>query len=116
MAWTFCTSAAAITKAGKKVNTYIKASGALLSEFSNQSEATINKAAKYDYIANYATIGSNFVNMLSEVASSMIANKMIMYDMSGYTSRFEAVTMLNVNHDLITSNMKDIEDKDVQAL
>lgn len=116
MAWTFCTSGAAIAKAGNSVSSTIKASGATLAAWSDEVEATINQDTQYDWIANYATVGANFVNGLAEVASSLIAIKMIQWDMSGYTSRFEAITMINVNHDIAQTGTKVLKDKDVQEL
>jgi len=116
MAWTFCTSGAAIAKAGNSVSSTIKASGATLAEWSNQVEHSINQETKYDWTTNYASIGSNFVEALSEIASSLVAIKMIQWDMSGYTSRFEAITMVNINHDIAQSGIKVLKDKDVQAL
>ena len=58
--------------------------------------------------------------MLSDIASSYVAKEMINYDMSGYTSREEAQTMLDVNDDVIRSilaflkNFDSDEIKDVQ--
>ena len=116
MAWTFCTSGAAIAKAGNSVSSTIKASGATLAEWSEQVEHSINQETKYDWTTNYASVGSNFVEALSEIASSLIGNKLIGWDMSGYTSRFEAITMININHDIAQSGIKVLKDKDVQAL
>lgn len=96
MAWTFCTSGAAISKAGANANSTIIASGAALERWSDEVEDTINGETRYDWTTNYASVGANFQQALGGVASAMIATNIMNYDMSGYTSRQEALTMLNV--------------------
>jgi hypothetical protein len=114
MAWTFCTSGAAVAKAGNNVSTTIKASGAWLADWSDQVEGSINAESKYDYLTNFATMNANYKQALAEAASSMIGNKLIMWDMSGFTSRFEATTMLDINHDMLTRNLKFLKTRTTQ--
>lgn len=96
MAWTFCTSGAAISKAGANADSTITASGATLAIWSDEVEDSINGETRYDWTTNYASVGTNYQQALGSVASSMIATNIINYDMANYTSRQEALTMLNV--------------------
>jgi hypothetical protein len=44
----------------------------------------------------------------------LIGNKIVVYDMSGYTSRAEAQTILNVNDDRATKIIMDLKDQKIQ--
>ena len=109
MSWTLCTSGAAISKAGTNANSDIKISGAILAEWSNEVEGTINTITRKDWITNKAS--ANFSGALADLASDLIATKIINYDMSGYTSRLEAQTMLDILNNNINKNFKALEDE-----
>jgi len=93
MTWTLCSSQAAIWKAGINASTGAS-SGALMEEWYNQVVGTINARTRRDWTTD--TSEASFAGILRDTASDMIAIKMINYDMSGYTSRSEAQTMLDV--------------------
>ncbi len=100
MPWTFTTSEGILIKAGENnsVRSSSISSGILL-QFSNEAEAIINAETRKDWIAEYGNIGANFKDALGIAASSLAGNMVIIYNMSGYTSRAEAQTMLDVNRD-----------------
>lgn len=108
----FTTEAKAIAKAGANANSTIVATAATLAAWSDDVEATINSRTRRDWIANPPT--ANFANFLSEVASSMIAMLIINYDMSGYTSRVEAQTMLDVLDDNVEKMIRELRKQEVQ--
>ncbi len=114
MAWTFCTSGAAIRKAGAGANTTVTTSGAILKEFSDQAEASINAETRRDWISEYSSIETNFKGALSTAASSFIGMMIINYDMAGYTSRSEAQTMLDVLRDQYRGVISFLKDKQIQ--
>ena len=93
MTWVLCTSGAATAKAGANANI----SGALIAEWSNEVEGTINTLTRRDWITNPPT--AKFSGALADLASDMIAMKIINFDMGGFTSRLEASTMLDVLRD-----------------
>jgi len=111
MSWTLCTSEAAVYKAGAGANSAVTASHLILAEWSDEVEASINMRTRKDWVAGYAGVGANFKAILADVSSDMIGMKIITYDMSGYTSRLEAQTMLDVARDNINTNIKFL-DKD----
>ena len=96
MTWTLCTSGAAITKAGANANTVIVASGAALARWSDEAESEASTLARFDVVTGFGTLTANGKQIFQEFCSDRIAQKMIMYDMSGFTSRNEAIMMLNV--------------------
>jgi hypothetical protein len=119
MSWTLTTSAAIWAKAGANVSIasgYEQTSGARLLKFSDEAEAWVNAETLQDWTTNYASVGTNFQQVLSDVVSSKAAIGMITFDMSGYTSRTEAQTMLDVNNDIVRKGIAFLKDKsNVQA-
>jgi len=114
MSWTLCTSGAAFFKAGLGMNDLFNTSGAYIDyvyEWSNQAEASVNAITRKDWTADYASVGANFKEILGDVVSDLIAMKIICFDMSGYTSRTEAQTMLDVLRDNISRNLETLKDQ-----
>lgn len=112
MSWTLTTSGAALSKAGAKATI----SQAALAGWSDQAEAKLATMTRKDWVADYATVTANFKGILSDTVSAMVAMKIICWDPSGYTSRTEAETLLDVLKDDITTNiavLKDEKNKEV---
>jgi len=106
MSWTLSTSGAAILKAGANANATIIASAASLATWSDEAEGTLSTMTRKDWVTDYSTIKTNFKPILSDVVSDMVAMKIINYDMSGYTSRTEAQTMLDFLDDNVNAMVK----------
>jgi hypothetical protein len=115
MSFTLCSSGAIVIKAGKNVNSDAASSGAILEQFSDEAEGRICAETRYDWVSNYASIGSNFKPILTDVSSSLAAIKLVMYDMSGYTNRGEAEDVLNINFDLVQKALKVLADDKVKT-
>lgn len=60
------------------------------------AEAQLSSAARYDWVTNYSSISTIGKEILRDAAASYAAVKAINYDMSGFTSRQEALTMVNI--------------------
>lgn len=101
MSWTLCTSGAAIAKAGaNKDIIFEQISGApILAKWSDEAEGSLNAVTRRDWVALSGSTATNFKGVLSDAVSSDIGNRIINYNMGGYTSRLEAQTMLDVNRD-----------------
>jgi hypothetical protein len=110
MTWTFCTSGAAIVKAGANANSTIVASGAVLADWSDEAESIICDIARDDLVTDFASLTANGKQILQNMSSALVAQKIIMYDMSGYTSRTESVTMLNILENDITRGIRLIKE------
>lgn len=115
MAWTLCTSGAAVAKAGANASS-ITASGAVLSEWSDEVEGTINTRTRKDWTANFSSVGANFQGVLEDLSSDLIAMKIINYDMSGYNKLLEAQTMLDVLRDNAVKNLEYLEQQKIQEV
>ena len=116
MAWTLCTSGSAISDAGLNVNTDIKASGSTLANWSNQVEGDITIIANVDVVTRFSGFKDEGKQILNQLASNQIAQKIVNYDMSGYTSRQEALTMLNVLENRIVKNQTLVKDDNFKTL
>lgn len=110
--WNFTTEANAIARAGAGANATIVATAATLAKWSDDAEGEINSRTRVDWITNAPT--TNFAGFLSAIASRMVAMDIINYDMSGYTSRTEAQTMLDVLDDEIEKKMRELKEKVIQ--
>lgn len=116
MAWTLCSSYAAINKAGANANASVVASGSILEEWSEEVEGYICAECHTDFVTNYSSLETGIQRALAEVSSSMIASNIIFYDMSGYTDRREAETILDVLDERITTGLNTLKDKKKQRL
>lgn len=116
MAWTLCTSGSMISKAGVGANSDIIISGAILADWNEKIEGNIVARTRLDFVSG-AAINDHVVNAASELASDLGAIKIINYDMKGYTSRAEALTMLNVltdNSNRLFQELKDFEANNIK--
>ena len=96
MTWTLCTSGSAIHRAGANVSSTIATSGSALTNYSDEAEARISSLARYNVVTNYGSLTTEGKKILQELCANLIAEKMINYDLSGYTTLGEGTTMLNV--------------------
>lgn len=115
MSFTLCTSGAIVLKAGVYVNQSAAVSGAVLEQFSNDAEGFINGTTRYDWVNNYSSISTNFKPLLSDAASCLAASYLIAYDMSGYTSRGEAESIINVLYDRAMKAIKVLVDSKLKT-
>ena len=69
---------------------------AYTNSFISQAESYINTASNYNWSDNYGSLNADVKGILKEAGSSLAAIYVINYDMSGYSSRQEALTMINI--------------------
>ena|SRR3990167_7498304 len=110
MSWTLTTSGIAVLKAGENVDTNIALSGVRLAVLSDQAEGRIEAETRRSWVSNYSGLDTGIKNILDDVCSSLIAKQLISYNMSGYTSRAEAIMMLNVQDDIAREGLKILKD------
>lgn len=116
MAFKLCSSLQATHKAGKNASTTALGDAALLDGFSNSAEGTFQMKTRKDWSAAFATTAQALLDAISDAVACDIANKIINYDMSGYTSRTEAQTMLSLNKDQYDMIMSDLREDPNQKL
>ena len=109
MAWTFCTSGAAIRKAGTNANSTITASGAALLDWSNEAENMICTIARIDLITAFSGMTANGKEVLQQYTSAHIAQKIMQYDPNSYTAGeyFYLINNLETQKKEVESLIKD---------
>ncbi|KKL07084.1 hypothetical protein LCGC14_2589550 [marine sediment metagenome] len=78
-------------------------------------EATINAMTRRNWSDDFAGLNADVRNILIETGACMCANKVIKADMSGFTSRGEAESMITVNRDTFLRNISILRDKKVET-
>jgi hypothetical protein len=109
----FATTAEVQRKAGANASTTSNVE-AYINDFMTQAESYINSFCRYNFSDNYSSLNADVKGILKEVASNIAATYVIMYDMSGFSSRAEAETMLDVLRDGITRGLSVLKDKKTQ--
>ena len=110
----FATTAEVQRKAGANANTTANVE-AYINDFMTQAESKINVLSQYNWSDAYSGLNADVKAILKEAASNLAAMYVIQYDMSGFTSRFEAETMLDVLKDGFNQALallKDIKKRD----
>lgn len=116
MSFTLCTSGAIILKSGLNANATAIASSAILGAFCDEAESEICALTRYDWVANIGSVNTNFKPILAAATSALAALKVIGYDPSGYTSRFEAQFMADILTDDYTRNLKALKEANIKEV
>lgn len=109
MAFTFTSSGAAIKTAGASVNSTIVLDGTQLDNWSDQIEQDICAEARYDCIANYASLTASGKQILGQIEEAKIAQYIINYEPEAIGTTGAALR-LNFLQNAIAQGMKKIDD------
>jgi hypothetical protein len=93
MTTTLCNSGAVVLKAGANAAVL---TDARYTQLINQAEDFVVCSTRNDYITSYSGLSANKKLILEDVTSCIAAIYVISYDMSGFTSRQEALIMVNI--------------------
>ena len=103
-------SGAIIARAGHGANQNAAASDALVYGWYEHAEGRIVGETRRTWVAEYASVASGARLLLADAASALAASDLINYDMSGYTSRAEAQTMLDYLRDRYNAAIQALKD------
>lgn len=106
MTFEFCASNAIVIRAGANVNSTAAASWAILSTLHDQAAGYVQSATLADWKTNLSSQSSAAILALQKAVACEAAKGLISYDMSGYTSRVEAQTMLDVLRDEVNQTVQ----------
>ena len=84
-----------VARAGNNANTTAKAVAAT-DVYVLNVESMINAETLFNWSDAYATLNADVKGILTEAGACMCAINVIMWDMSGFTTRSEAEDMINV--------------------
>lgn len=118
MSWTFCTSGAALMKAGANASSVIRASGAELAQWYDEAEGKVIAETRRDWKGSATTITSGAALALSDCISDLIGIKIINYDTSGFPTTANAQLALDVLYDNANKNinvLKDFKSNDIKS-
>lgn len=96
MTTTMCNSGATVLKAGANA---VELTDDQYTQLINQAESWINVNAKRNYTDDYAGLNADVAKLLEDACSSWSAIAAISYNMEDFTTRAEAQTMMDMNHD-----------------
>lgn len=94
-AGTLCSNSNVVYKAGANAST-VSSAEAYTNVFIKQAEGKICFDTRYDWVTNYASVSTIGKEILRDAVSCYAACDVINYDMSGFTSRQEALVMINI--------------------
>jgi hypothetical protein len=92
---TLAVNADVVEEAGVNANATYTAE-AYTNKYIKKAEGLLCEVARYDFVTNYASVSTIGKEALRDAVSSYAAFKCIKQDMSGYTSRQEALIMINM--------------------
>ena len=99
MSWTLTTSGSAIYKAGANATTTLTGGTAtaetILTAWSDEAESYICDLCRVDVVTNYASLTANGKKILGRMASSIIAENIVGYDIDAI-GRNTAIAILNI--------------------
>ena len=108
----FATSDEILVAAGENYDTSI--TEARINDLCLQVESEINASVRFNFSDAVSGLNADVKGILAALEASMVAVKIIQYNMSGYTSRTEAEDMINVNRDSMLRNLSILRDKKSQ--
>lgn len=106
---TLCISGVAVFEAGTGVSTALTETQ--YDYAIKQAEGLISQISRYDWVANYGTIETNFKPFLEEICSKLAAIDLVKFDMSGYSTLQEAEDMINILRDAALRGLSLLRDQ-----
>lgn len=94
-AGTLAVNADVVEEAGANANSTYTAE-AYTNKYIKKAEGKICLDTRYDWVTNYASVSTIGKEVLRQAVSCLAAIKCINADMSGFTSRQEALIMVNI--------------------
>ena len=115
MVFTLCSSGAIVIAAGLNVSSTASTSGAILQQLSDEAEGRLISETRYDWVANFSKIKTNFKPILADATARYAGAGLAIYDLSGYTNRGEGEDVINVNMDRFQKIVSLLQDDKVRT-
>ena len=110
---TFTTSQAVLDRIGPYANSTIMASEAIIDRYIDSAEQTIVAETRRNWITSSASVSDPVKQTLKLCAACHAAVEIVQDDMSGFSTRAEAITMLDVNEMHFQRTLKALKDADI---
>lgn len=92
---TLCSNGDVLKKCGANASATSSAE-ACTNVYIKESEGYISTVTRYDWVTNYSSVSTIGKEILRECTAALAAIKVINYDMSGFSTRTEAQTMVDI--------------------
>lgn len=98
-------------RCGVRANATILANaGSEIDRYIEDAEGVVVGLTNIDWVTNYSSVQASIKKMLSTCVSAWAAKEIINYDMNGFTTVSEAITMLNVNEKTFQDTLKQLKE------
>ena len=108
---TLCVNADVVEEVGLNANA-IYSVEAYTNKYIKKAEGFICSQARYNFVANYASVSTMGKEFLRKVTSELAAIDVIKQDMGGFTSRTEAQVMIDILYNLAVEAINLLRDED----
>jgi hypothetical protein len=116
MVGTLASTQDVLDRIGIHANATIAASTQIIARYIGLAEQVVCTETRVDWITGFSRVISPVKEELKSCVASHAAKQIIMYDMSGFSTRAEAITMLNVNQDEFVRTIKALKDLDTNKI
>lgn len=113
MTGTLCSSQAVLDKTGLNINSGILASEAIIDRYINQAEQLIVGKTRRDWVVSYSDLLDSTKAILESTCAAKVAKEIIASDMSGFQTKAEAITKINVNESEFQAGIRDLKELDI---
>lgn len=113
---TLCNVQDVLDRIGPNANADIIASSAIVERYIDAAEGTIVAETKVNYIGNFGNVSNELKETLTLCTAAHASKEIIAFDMGNYSTRAEAITMLNVQESTFKRTLAALKDLDSQSL
>jgi hypothetical protein len=114
MSFTLHTSGSAKATAGANVNSTITADATTLGLWSDEAEALVCNASRYDVVTNYASLTANGKTILRSICDAYVAQKIINYEPEAIGT-IGAALRLNLLQTQLSQGLSQIESDKIKS-
>ncbi len=105
-----------LDRCGLNANAVVIASQSIVERYITTSEGVVISETKIDWITGIANVDTYVKEELTSCVASHAAKQIVNFDMRGFGTRAEAVTVLNVNQEEFLRSLKALKDLDTNKL
>jgi len=113
---TLASSQAVTDRIGPFANSTIISSEGIIDRYITNAEKIICAETKREWISEYSDVEAEIKGELESCTAAKAARDIIMFDMSGFSTSAQAITMLNVNETEFQRTLKALKDQDIVKL
>jgi hypothetical protein len=106
---TLCINADVLKAAGANASSVSVAEG-YTNVYILEAEGFVCVSSRYDWITNYASVSAIGKEFLRQITAALAAIEVMKYNPSGYTSKSEFQTMVDINYSVVVEGINLLRD------